>query len=33
VEQYATKFVELLRFAPYLVTTEELKARKFEKGY
>jgi hypothetical protein len=32
VEQYAAKFIELSRFAPYLVATEELKARKFERG-
>jgi hypothetical protein len=32
VEQYAAKFIELSRFAPYLITTEELKAKKFEKG-
>jgi hypothetical protein len=32
VEQYAAKFIELSRFAPYLVPTEDLKARKFERG-
>jgi hypothetical protein len=32
VEEYAAKFIELSRFAPYLVSTEELKARKFERG-
>jgi hypothetical protein len=32
VEEYAAKFIELSRFAPYLVSTEELKARKFELG-
>ncbi|GLT65650.1 hypothetical protein SLA2020_380680 [Shorea laevis] len=32
VEQYAAKFIELSWFAPYLVATEELKARKFEWG-
>ena len=32
VEEYAAKFIELSRFAPYLVSTEELKARKFEWG-
>ncbi|XP_062145283.1 uncharacterized protein LOC133852534 [Alnus glutinosa] len=32
VEQYATKFIELSLFAPYLIMTEELKAMKFEKG-
>ncbi|XP_059455138.1 uncharacterized protein LOC132185376 [Corylus avellana] len=32
VEQYAAKFIELSRFAPYLVSTEELTARKFERG-
>jgi hypothetical protein len=32
VEQYAAKFIELSRFAPYLVSTEDLKARKFERG-
>jgi hypothetical protein len=30
MEQYAAKFIELSQFAPYLVSTEELKARKFE---
>jgi hypothetical protein len=32
VEEYAAKFIELSRFTPYLVSTEELKARKFERG-
>jgi hypothetical protein len=32
VEEYAAKFIELSWFAPYLVSTEELKARKFERG-
>jgi hypothetical protein len=32
MEQYACKFIELSRFAPYLIATKELKARKFEKG-
>jgi hypothetical protein len=32
VEEYTAKFIELSRFAPYLVSTEELKARKFEGG-
>jgi len=32
VEQYAARFIELSRFAPYLVPTEDLKARKFERG-
>jgi hypothetical protein len=32
VEQYASKFIELSRFSPYLVFIEELKARKFECG-
>jgi hypothetical protein len=32
VEQYAARFIELSRFAPYLVPKEELKARKFERG-
>jgi hypothetical protein len=32
VEQYAAKFIELSRFAPYLISTEDLKARKFERG-
>jgi hypothetical protein len=31
VEQYATKFIELPRFAPYLVPIEDLKVRKFER--
>jgi hypothetical protein len=30
-QYYASKFVELLRFAPYLVPNEELKTQKFEK--
>ncbi|XP_059441934.1 uncharacterized protein LOC132174267 [Corylus avellana] len=30
VEQYPAKFIELSRFAPYLVFTEELKARKLD---
>ncbi|XP_035547394.1 uncharacterized protein LOC118348922 [Juglans regia] len=32
VRQYASKFVELSRFAPHLVLTESLKAEKFERG-
>ena len=32
VEEYAAKFIELSWFAPYLVPTEELKARNFERG-
>jgi hypothetical protein len=32
MEQYAAKFIELSRFASYLVSTEELKSRKFERG-
>jgi hypothetical protein len=32
VKQYAAKFIELSRFTPYLVPTEDLKARKFERG-
>ncbi|XP_042950153.1 uncharacterized protein LOC122282266 [Carya illinoinensis] len=32
VRQYASKFVELSRFAPHLVHTEALKAEKFERG-
>jgi hypothetical protein len=32
VEQYAAKFIELSRFAPHLVSTGELEARKFERG-
>jgi hypothetical protein len=32
VEQYAAKFIELSRFAPYLVPTEDLKAKRFERG-
>ncbi|XP_059454903.1 uncharacterized protein LOC132185099 [Corylus avellana] len=32
VERYAAKFIELSRFAPYLVSTGELEARKFERG-
>jgi hypothetical protein len=32
VEQYAARFIELSRFAPYLVPMEDLKARKFERG-
>ena len=32
VEEYVAKFIELSRFVPYLVSTEELKARKFERG-
>jgi len=32
VEQYAAKFIKLSQFAPYLVPTEDLKARKFERG-
>jgi hypothetical protein len=31
VEQYAARFIELSLFAPYLVPTEDLKARKFER--
>ena len=32
VEEYVAKFIELSRFTPYLVSIEELKARKFERG-
>ncbi|XP_035542080.1 uncharacterized protein LOC118344789 [Juglans regia] len=32
VEQYATKFMELGRFAPYLITTEKMQAYKFQGG-
>ncbi|XP_057954132.1 pre-rRNA-processing protein SRD1-like [Malania oleifera] len=32
VQQYASRFIELSRFAPYLVPDEERKARKFEEG-
>jgi len=32
VEQYAARFIELSRFASYLVPTADLKARKFERG-
>ncbi|XP_068242570.1 uncharacterized protein [Palaemon carinicauda] len=32
VAQYAAKFDELSRFAPHMVSTESLKARKFERG-
>ena len=32
MEEYAAKFIELSRLAPYLVSTEDLKARKFERG-
>ncbi|XP_057972697.1 uncharacterized protein LOC131160834 [Malania oleifera] len=32
VQQYTTRFVELFRFAPYMVPNEERKARKFEEG-
>jgi hypothetical protein len=32
VEQYAARFIELSRFTSYLVPTEDLKARKFERG-
>jgi hypothetical protein len=32
VEQYAARFIELSRFAPYLVPKKDLKARKFERG-
>jgi hypothetical protein len=32
VEEYAAKFIELSQFVPYLMSTEELKARKFERG-
>jgi hypothetical protein len=32
VEQYAVRFIELSLFAQYLVPTENLKARKFERG-
>ncbi len=32
VEQYATKFIQLSQFSFYLVSTEKLKARKFERG-
>ena len=32
VKQYAAKFIELSRFASYLVSTGELEARKFKRG-
>ncbi|XP_057971771.1 uncharacterized protein LOC131160275 [Malania oleifera] len=32
VQQYAEKFIELFRFASYLVPDEEKKEKKFEKG-
>jgi hypothetical protein len=32
VEQYASKFIELSWFTPYLIPREDLKARKFEIG-
>jgi hypothetical protein len=32
VAQYAARFIELSRFTPYLVPTEDLKERKFERG-
>nr|XP_023898139.1 uncharacterized protein LOC112010013 [Quercus suber]POE53741.1 hypothetical protein CFP56_23281 [Quercus suber] len=32
VVQYETKFTELSRFAPHLVTTEALRVKKFHKG-
>jgi len=32
VKQYTAKFIELSRFAPYLVPTKDLKARNFDRG-
>ena len=32
VAQYETKFTELSRFAPHLVTIEALRVKKFHKG-
>ena len=32
MEQYYQKFLELMRFNPTMVSTEELKAQKFEQG-
>ncbi|XP_057975318.1 uncharacterized protein LOC131162730 [Malania oleifera] len=32
VQQYATKFIELSQFAPYIVSDEAKKARMFERG-
>ncbi|XP_040994286.1 uncharacterized protein LOC121240825 [Juglans microcarpa x Juglans regia] len=32
VDQYATKFIELSRFASYLIPNKEKKAEKFERG-
>jgi len=32
VMEYATKFIQLSRFAVYLIPYEEKKAKKFEKG-
>jgi hypothetical protein len=32
VEQYAARFIELSLFAQYLVPTEDLKVRKFQRG-
>ncbi|XP_057975933.1 uncharacterized protein LOC131163354 [Malania oleifera] len=32
VQQYTVRFVELSRFAPYMVLDKERKARKFEEG-
>ncbi|XP_057969443.1 uncharacterized protein LOC131158593 [Malania oleifera] len=32
IQQYAARFIELSRFAPYLVPNEERKARKFKEG-
>ena len=32
VEEYAARFMELLRFAPHLIPDEEKKARRFEEG-
>ena len=32
VEEYAAKFVELSRFAPYLIPDESKKVKKFQEG-
>ena len=32
VDEYYQKFIELMRFAPHVVPTEEMKATKFELG-
>ncbi|XP_057962121.1 uncharacterized protein LOC131153687 [Malania oleifera] len=32
IQQYAARFVELFRFAPYFIPGEEKKVRKFEEG-